>query len=88
MPQLTTEDAFTLALIAQRPHDSKDLMELLSDNARPIGASLTGHSTAEQDALHPQLNETVEMLRHWAEYAPQRKAQARQARVRSRQSGI
>lgn len=83
MPQLTTDDAFTLALIAQRPEDdNKDLMELLSENARPIGASLTGHSTPEEDARHPQLHETVEMLRDWAKQAPQRKAKASQARGR------
>jgi hypothetical protein len=73
MPQLTTEDAFALALIAQHPTVNRDLVALLSDNARPIGAHLTGDSTAAQDALYPQLNETVEMLRRWALNAPKRK---------------
>jgi hypothetical protein len=59
---INPEDAYTLALIAKKPEENRDLLDALSPEARPIGDNLVepaGH-------VVPEISEAAEALRRWA----------------------
>jgi hypothetical protein len=65
MADVTPEDAYALTLIAQQPERNRDLVETLSQVARPIGDGLVG----EAHSTDPEISEAVESLRAWARKA-------------------
>lgn len=78
------DDAFTLALIVQRPIDNKDLIPMLSFNAKPIGMCLIGATVPEDYPDYPELSKTLDMLKQWAMVAPERKKEYQNDRRRKR----
>jgi hypothetical protein len=64
MTIVTPKDAYALALIAQRPNESRELVEKLSANAKPIGDALIGEASGSGE-----IAEIVRQLREWAKTA-------------------
>lgn len=62
MATINPEDAYTLALIAKKPDDNGDLLDSLSEEARPIGADLINPG----QPVAPEIAEAAEALRRWA----------------------